>query len=353
MNQWKVPLLSGGILLAVGLYVLHRLTSPNGPNPHNTAAADATVLDPHAVAAKPRPAAASARADKGTDLAPAPSPSAPAASASAAHAALTTEAAALIASSSQGTAQVLQVIPVGDDAAAVEYATQGRRGLAWVDLKRKWVILGTVLNAQGQNLQAGSVALAAATGPADEGSAPQGPAAGPGPASAGAAAQGSPAAVRAAMMQAVGVAQGPKDGVPIWVFVDPDSARSAKFFNAESSKVVPLGAWVNWVPVAYEDQQSAGRVAYILTQLDPMRALTRNFRDFNTAQNKGAVDSVTPSVAMAQVAMKNTQLLSNVSALETPTVLFCGKDGAPHVLTSPTDLAAVVQIAGHCNLPTR
>lgn len=339
--EWRVPLIIFcGALGAVAVFT-HLEASRDGDRNSSSLKTSATVLDPTSVAKeKPRAKTASA-------------PVAPAPSASASYAEkVRSEATALISSSSQGSAQVTQVTPLGSDLAAVDYVAQGRPGVAWVDLRHKLVILGTILDAQGRNLESGPLALSAATRAVASASSPvqaaSGPVSGQGPQDM----QGSAASVLQAMREAVGIKAGPPTGVPLWVFVDPDGSRSARFFNAQMPHGTS-GALVTWVPVAYEDQQSAGRVAYMLTQLDPMRALITNFRNFNFSQSKGGIESVAPSVDMADVAIKNTRLLSRVGALETPTVLFCGKDGAPHVMAAPADLSSVVQIAGSCNLPAQ
>jgi hypothetical protein len=148
------------------------------------------------------------------------------------------------------------------------------------------------------------------------------------------------------MREAVGIATGPKTGVKLWVFVDPDSAKSARFY--EASKGVMDKARVIWIPVAYEDQTSAARVATILTQLSPALALEKNFKGFNFQTNKGSVEPNPPTPGMLGVVLKNTEFLSRVGPLDSPTVLFCTKDGAPHVISQPDHLESVLQIAGPC-----
>jgi hypothetical protein len=344
--EWRVPLITGVVMLTAGILALRWVTE-QGRHAAPIAQSSTTVLDASAAHLKPKASAAKAALDS-----PAISPvSPPAVSASAAYTdKVRAEASALIASSSQGTAQVSQVTPLGSDLAAVDYVAQGRPGIAWVDLRHKLVILGTILNAQGQNLVSGPMALAAATRAASAPSSTAEDQTTSGSAEPTAqVSQGSSASVLLAMRNAVNIKSGPPNGVPVWVFVDPDGARSARFFNSQFAQKL-TGVLVHWVPVAYEDPQSAGRLAWILTQLEPLRALEKNFRNFNFAQSKGAAEAVMPSMSMADIAIKNTQLLSQVGPLETPTVLFCGKDGAPHVMAAPSDLASVAQIAGPCNV---
>jgi hypothetical protein len=334
----KIPLSIGAVVLIGGALYLHNKVQPKkieiGPS--------TTVLDPQSLHTKAKPkVAVSVGASGPGQMRSASAPVDAGSTVLRLQDEAEQQARALIDSSSHGSARVISAKAAGNGLVAVTYSAQGRNGLAWVDTQHKIVILGTVLDAQGQNLQSGGIALASA-------------ASAPAPAASGAQSGATPMAgtvdpamaVQQAMRTAVGVTAGNKAGIPLWIFVDPDSRASAHFYM--NSKDALRVANVTWIPVSYEDTQSVGRVASILTQINPEKALDFNYQRFNYQASKGGIDAGNPSTSMIGVALKNTQLLSSVSTLQTPTVMFCGKDGAPHVISTPTDIGAVLRIAGPC-----
>lgn len=352
LAKQRTPLVAGVIVLAAGAYFLLHTTKKAEPDVHIP---NVTVLHPSAEKKDTPPKTVShgvqssgAASPQQNASKPMETASQPVDSTAAGHQDDLVR--QIIHTASKGAATVLSITRGPAGLSAVTYKINGQQGLAWVDTAHGLVFLGTVLNSEGRNLASGLIAMQAmASGStSNEGAAVQ-------------SADGSPpvalpqgvdrqaAAVLNAMRNAVTISSGEKGGVmsPVWIFADPDSARTAKFF--QKNKALLKGARFKWIPVAYEDTNSMARVATILTQLSPLRALEQNFANFNfQGKQGGAEPSGAVATSMASISIKNTQMLSQVATLETPTVLFCDKSGAPHVMVDPPDFGALLQMTGPC-----
>ena len=256
-----------------------------------------------------------------------------------------------VVSASHDTAKALSAQAGPQGLISVQYVVNGRNGVAWVDPARKLVFLGTLLTTDGKNLLDASVAMQEAAKPpaamasAPAASQPQAQASGPMPPIAG---NYQAQAVLTAMEQAVGAHTGMSGEAPIWIFVDPDDPNSAKFFMASTKKELRNKASITWVPVAIQDPHSLSRAAWILNQVGPAYAMKRNFEYFNHNNDQGGAPLPETTPVMVKLILKNTRLLSDTGSLQTPAALFCTADGKPHVMYAPTDLSAILAIAGPC-----
>lgn len=358
----KQTLIAAVAVVAGGAFIIPKLLPHHAPAPPEQT--NVTVLAPGSTLAKgaagPKAASVVSAAASGkagavkplVAVAPTPAP-APAASEALA------QAKSDVVSASHNTAKVLSAQAGPQGLISVQYAVNGRNGVAWVDPARKLVFLGTLLTADGQNLMDASVAMqAAASAPANQASAPHanGPSA---PAASQPSAQSGASmhlaagnyqaqAVVTAMEQAVGAHTGISGETPIWIFVDPDDPNSAHFFMGTTKKGAQDKTSITWVPVAIQDPHSLSRAAWILNQVGPAYAMKRNFQFFNTQTQQGAAPLPPTSPVMVKTILKNTKLLSDTGSLQTPAALFCTADGKPHVMYAPTDLQAIQAIAGPC-----
>lgn len=213
-------------------------------------------------------------------------------------AATRSQAEVLVGALSRQTAKVVEVFPGPAGLVGVGAMLNGRTDLTWMTADGRYLIAGSVLNAQGQDAGAARRTAYAAADMARF----------------WASTQRAPAVVRGS---------GPKQ---IYVFFDPNCAYCSQAFKSLAS--IENQATVHWIPVAFLKPDSMGRAVAILGADDPVAALTRNEQSFNLqASQGGQAPATTPRPEIVRKVSDNTVLLRTLGAPTTPLLVFEGAKG--------------------------
>lgn len=246
-------------------------------------------------------------------------------------------ASALIASASGGSAKAVKVFPGPAGLIAVAYMTaDGRSGLAWVDPTRQLVLLGQLLNAQGQSLNSTGSAFVAYAG------VPPAPGAVPG-------ADGSPATpILAAAIKGTGVDVAGR-GAQVTLYLDPNSPEDRAEYMTLAALASQNKLNLRVVPVAYLRASSLNRAEDILVALSPRDELRKNEINFDTQHKRGGAGKLGNNVQMMSVVDANTQLLASAGQVQTPALFWCNKNGQAQALYGPMNAQALTQLAAQAH----
>ncbi|MDA8378730.1 MAG: hypothetical protein M0Z50_17190 [Planctomycetia bacterium] len=359
----KKRLITGGaILAAVAVLIGGKvLMGHQGASPEGAGADQVHVLKP-SVLPVPRPVPA---APKGL-ISPPPAPLAPGvptgttavappsiatattAPATSGPSAEAQEIAQLIGSASQGAATVKQVYmngPQGFVGVVYEIAG-GDRGMAWVNLPDRLVLIGTLLTASGQDLNgpylfaktaksAGtSEATASVTAPAQSGT--------------------TGSVMATAYNGGTGFVVGTA-GPEATVYIDPDSGKGHALYLALEPLIQGGKIKVRYVPIAEKGKNSLRVAEAILSAPNPAAALDKNehlFKKRADGANKGGLRGIPPNLQMTQIVDGNTGMLAAAGYISDTVMVYCDKAGDYQVQQghqASMDLSAVMENIGACH----
>jgi thiol:disulfide interchange protein DsbG len=244
------------------------------------------------------------------------------------------QAVSLITSASGGTAKVVKVFQGPAGLIAVAYKIpDGRSGLAWVDPSRQLVLLGQLLNAQGQNLSAAGSAFVAYAGAqqatSDESESAVTPALA--------------AAIKGAGINVAG------NGPQVSLYLDPNSPEDRTEYMTLASLAGQNKLSLRVVPVAYLRASSLNRAEDILVALSPKDELRKNEINFDSQHKRGGAGKLGNNVQMMSVVDANTQLLASAGQVQTPAIFWCNKDGQAQALYGPMSTQALMQLAAQAH----
>lgn len=250
---------------------------------------------------------------------------------------------------SQNSVQVAQIVAVRGavNLFAVSYNVAGRSGTAWVDGDRRIVFAGTAVAEDGQVITPGGIVMTAnAVSEAQAKVDP--PAAAGSPTTDGLERDAGDAAALKAIRSASGFVDGKSGGgVRIWVFFDPDSAESARFYRDLRPAIDGGRLEVFWIPAAFETPRSLSRAAWIASQVGPAAALRQNMEGFDEKHHQGGAPTRPVALQMRASIEANTRMLGEMGSMQTPVVLMCTADGKPRRLYAPS-IGSVLMTAQPC-----
>lgn len=121
-------------------------------------------------------------------------------------------------------------------------------------------------------------------------------------------------------------------GPELIAFVDPNCIFCHKFYEDAKPLIAAGKLRVRYVVVAFLKPSSEGKAAAILSAKDPIAAMAKNEKGFNTETEEGAIHpDANPSPAVLAELQKNTQFLQDSGEVATPTILYCSKKGKAEI----------------------
>lgn len=255
---------------------------------------------------------------------------------------------ALISTASQGAATVQNVYMNGPNGfvGVVYQIAGGDRGLAWVNLPDHLVLIGTLLNAHGQDLNGpyllakNAKGVSTAVTPAMTGGDPV--------------AQTGGSSMDTAYSSGDGFMEG-TTGPEATVYIDPDSAKGHDLYLALAPLIHAGKIKIRYVPIAEKGKHSLAVAEAILSAPNPEAALSKNehlFKKKADGQNTGGLRGIAPNLQMTQIVDGNTGMLAAAGYIDDPVMVYCNRAGQYQVQEghqATLDLNAVLQNIGACH----
>jgi thiol:disulfide interchange protein DsbG len=217
---------------------------------------------------------------------------------------------ALVSGASHGRARAISVFPGPDglEGIVVTLATKdSARSIIWATPNAKAVLIGNLVDAQGQNLnELAEVARGLRMNPL--------------------------MALHAATQPASMSVLTPGSGPILTFFIDPNCIFCNRLYRAIEPDVSAGKLRIRFVLVGIVKKDSPERAMSILSSADPLKAIGQDETHFDAAIEEGGYPIMTnPTPATAAVLKANDQLMSRMGAVGTPTLLYCSKAADGHV----------------------
>ena len=234
------------------------------------------------------------------------------------------QAEALVSGASHGRARALSVFPGPDGLEGIVVALTAKgsaRSIIWATPNAKAVLIGNLVDAQGQNLnELAEVAQNLRTSP--------------------------PTALQAATRPASMSVLTPGSGPILTFFIDPNCIFCNRLYRAIEPDVSAGKLRIRFVLVGIVKKDSPQRAMSILSSSTPLQAIRQDEAHFDIASEEGGYPIEAHPTPAATAALKaNDQLLSRMGAVGTPTLLYCSKAAGGHVEMMkgvPADLSSFV-----------
>lgn len=144
-------------------------------------------------------------------------------------------------------------------------------------------------------------------------------------------------------------------GPLVYVFFDPNCIFCHKLWTDTRAAVKKGELQIDWIPVGFLKSSSTPKAVSIMKAKNPLKAMIRNEKGFNTATEEGAINPTN----LSHPNQSDKKVLAEIHANEktmkkngfdgTPTVLFKGKnDGHYHVFKGvpPGGVKTLLNVAG-------
>ncbi|PKY11828.1 hypothetical protein B1757_02380 [Acidithiobacillus marinus] len=256
----------------------------------------------------------------------------------------------ILSDASNNTVTVVQVWPGPGHLDGVIYKdVNNNEGVAWVNLHRGLVLIGTLIGRDGKNYNnAAQFSMAADQEPTPE------TAATISNKSSNETSSDSTDTLIALKTRGDGFVVG-STGPEITVYIDPNSEASHRLYDALQSAVDAGKVRARYVLVALKNKSSLTKAEQILSAPSPAKVLSTDERlGKKNARNtwSGGIRGVQGSLSMTQIVNMNTALLASAGYIGDPVVIWCDKAGKAQVATNDGaigDLSAILSAAGTCH----
>jgi len=216
----------------------------------------------------------------------------------------------LVSGASHGRARAISVFPGPDglEGIVVTLATKdSARSIIWATPNAKAVLIGNLVDAQGQNLnELAEVGQGLRMNPLT--------------------------ALHAAALPSSMSVLTPGSGPILTFFIDPNCIFCNRLYRAIEPDVSAGKLRIRFVLVGIVKKDSPQRAMSILSSSDPLKAIGQDETHFDAAIEEGGYPIQAHSTPAAAAALTvNDRLMSRMGAVGTPTLLYCSKAADGHV----------------------
>lgn len=119
-----------------------------------------------------------------------------------------------------------------------------------------------------------------------------------------------------------------------YILFDPNCIFCHRLFEAMQPAIASGKLAVRWVPVAFLKANSQGRVYALLSSKDPLAMLQQNEKNFNDQTEDGGIPPLSsPSTQVVQQLQNNMAFLTETQIVSTPAILYKTSNGTPKLVS--------------------